>query len=109
MFDLLLILVIILCNSLWVFGFWFSTQEGMINEWIDKLMPAKAFPSDKEGYPEWLRKPLFSCPICMASVHSFIFPLIILAFGFDWSMLYGLPFYIVMLSGLNGIILSLQK
>lgn len=93
MFDLLLI---ILTNSLYIYGLWFSAQDGMINEWVGKLLNNK---------PEWVKMPLYSCPICMASVHSYILPLSVLVLGLDPLALLVWPFYVVMLAGLNGIIL----
>lgn len=34
-----------------------TTWEGMINEWVGKAL---------FNAPEWIKKPLYDCPICMA-------------------------------------------
>ena len=34
-----------------------TTWEGMINEWVA---------NKADHWPEWVKKPLFACPICMA-------------------------------------------
>lgn len=97
MIDLLLILTI---NSLYIFGLWYAAGKEMIFEPLVKPF---------EDFPWWFKKPIYDCPICMASVHSYIFPLIILFFGLDITLLWVWPFYIVMLAGLNGIILNIGK
>lgn len=55
-----LILLLIL-NSFFIVGFHLTTREGEINQWVDNLL-WKA--------PEWIKKPLYDCPTCCASVHS---------------------------------------
>lgn len=44
-----------------IVGMHLSTHEGEINSWVDKLFG---------NLPEWIKKPLYDCPTCMASVHS---------------------------------------
>jgi len=100
MFDIILILATILCNCLYIHGLKAAMNDGMILDFIPRKL---------NNLPEWLKMPLFECPICMSSFHSYILPLVILAFGFSWTLLWVLPFYIVMLAGLNALILSFQK
>lgn len=58
MTDLLILLIL---NSFFIVGFHITTQEGEINSWVDNLLFAA---------PEWVKKPLYSCPTCMSSLHS---------------------------------------
>lgn len=58
MSELILLLVL---NSLFIVGFHQTTREGEINNWVDALL---------WKLPEWIKKPLYDCPTCMASVHS---------------------------------------
>jgi len=56
-----LLLTIVFC-SLYCFGWWIITSDGMIlygvRIWADNNLP------------EFLYKPLFGCPVCFASVHG---------------------------------------
>jgi hypothetical protein len=55
----------------------------------------------KSRLPEWVCKPLFSCPVCMSSVWSLVF---LGVFGIpDWEFI---PVIILMVAGLNTIIVS---
>jgi hypothetical protein len=66
------LLLFALCLSLWINALHLAFGEGMILEpffkWLDKNITNK-----------YIRKPLFACGTCMASIHSlpllFIFPL----------------------------------
>jgi len=58
MSELILLLIF---NSLFIIGFHLSTQEGEVNAWVDNLC---------HNLPEYIKKPLYDCPTCMASVHS---------------------------------------
>lgn len=97
MIELLLILV---ANTLYIHGLKAAMSEGMILDFIPRKL---------DGLPEWVKMPLFDCPICMSSVHSYILPFSLYFFGYGWHLLWAWPFYIVMLAGLNGIILKLTK
>lgn len=55
-----LILLLIL-NALFIVGFHQTTHDGEINSWVSNLL---------DNAPEWVKKPLYACPTCMASVHS---------------------------------------
>lgn len=49
-------------------------------------------------FPSWLRKPLYDCPRCMASIHStYVY------FLFGQELIY-YPVYILMLSGMIEIV-----
>lgn len=86
-------------NSLYIYGLWYSMGEGMILEPIVKYL---------KKAPKAIHKPLFDCPICMASIHSYLLPIAVV-FGFvEPIYLLAWIFYIIMMAGLNGIIASLQ-
>lgn len=55
------LLILFLLNSFFIVGFHITTQEGEINNWVDKLLWSA---------PSWIKKPLYDCPTCCASVHS---------------------------------------
>jgi len=96
-YDILLLLIL---NSLYIFGFANSTQYGLT---VDKT------PDDKEllwfirwrlrNAPAWIKNPLFDCVICMASLHSFPY----LIFYHDLTLTNGATYiiYIFALSGFN--------
>lgn len=92
------ILTLIL-NSFYVYGLWYSMGEGMILQPIVKYL---------KKAPKAIHKPLFDCPICMASIHSYLLPVAVVFGLLEPIYLLALPFYIVMLAGLNGIILAMQ-
>lgn len=56
------ILLTILFCSLYCFGWWIITSEGMIlygvRIWADNNLP------------RFIYKPLFGCPVCFASIHG---------------------------------------
>lgn len=88
-------ITIFLFNCLFIIGLWRATRPGMV---LDKIHSVEM--------PEWLRFPLYECPTCMASAHSFIiYWSYVLMTGQD--LLFSIafyPFYIVALAGLNSII-----
>lgn len=58
-------------------------------------------------FGEFYSKPLFTCPPCMASVHSTYFYAFFLSLiGFSWQWLLFYPLYVLILCGLNFIISS---
>ena len=70
------LLLLLLFNSLYIFGFASATQYG---ETVDKTPD----PNDKEllwfirwhlrNAPKYIQKPIFGCVVCMASVHSWVY------------------------------------
>jgi len=52
---------LIIINSLFIFGVYSALQRGMILEKLGDLI---------DKLPEFYRKPLMSCPICMSSVYG---------------------------------------
>ena len=64
----------------------------MINEWVPRL----AF-----NWPEWIKKPLFACPICMAWWHG----LLILFIGYKADIFppYGIVAQFLIISAAGGI------
>ena len=99
------ILLLLLFNSLYIFGFASATDYG---ETVDKTPD----PDDREllwwirwylrNAPKWIQKPVFGCVVCMASVHSWPF----LLFNHELTLLNGATYiiYIFALSGFNAIV-----
>ena len=94
------ILTILLLNTLYIFGLKASMNEGMILE---------AIPKQLKWLPDWAKMPLFDCPICMSSGHSYIFPWLLLYLGNGLTLLWLYPIYVVALAGINSIILNLTN
>jgi hypothetical protein len=93
----------LLFTSLFIFGVWLSTAEGMIG---DKLR--------WEFISLWpnLAKPVVDCPTCMASVYGSLAywgQYLINDNTTDLLTFIGWPIFVVCLAGLNGIILKLAK
>ena len=90
------ILIAVLAGAAWCLGIRALFQEGMILEGLGQKLD--------ETLPEWINKPLWRCPPCMASVHGTILWLTFL------SGEYGLlswPFFVVCLCGVNYVIVNL--
>ena len=90
----------ILLTSLWIWGFYYATrvQYSLIElKFTQKeiLWPIKWY--GDMYLPEWLRKPLYDCPMCMASAHSLLLSLF---FGIDYTII----LIVTMTCGLNYII-----
>jgi hypothetical protein len=72
---------LLLINSLIIWGFYASIQEGMIFAKLGLFIRGKYLkePDGKDdldmpiGYhlPAWIKKPLGTCPVCMSSVYGF--------------------------------------
>jgi hypothetical protein len=90
------LLLIALFNALHIIGLHLSTGEGMINYWVHQAT-AKL--------PNWLTKPLFDCPTCMASIHSTYFYWYFA--DLTWVALLAYPFYITAVAGISTLINSL--
>lgn len=85
------IFILLLLNSFAILGVHQTTNEGMI---FEKLATWCEY-----NLPEWLNKPLWACPYCMASIHStyfFVPYAIITEQSFVWW-----PIYIFTLCGFN--------
>jgi len=89
-------LLTVLMISLITIGIFVTTWENMIF-----YKPAKWL---KSKLPEWLHKPLFSCPICMASFWT-----LFLVSIFDIRKLIYSPIIILLVAGLNTIFLSIYS
>lgn len=104
MTDFLLLLIV---TSLWCIGVWNAFGPDMIFGKIGEL--ARGTNTESRGFkvnkalPSWVRKPLFDCPFCMASIHGFASCTIF--HGLDWMVI---PF-IVCLSGLNYIVIQITE
>lgn len=83
------LLTIIIC-SLYCFGIWIASSDGMILHGVREL--------SKKYLPEVLYKPLFGCVVCFASIHG----------GYCYILLNGIDIMIipalVATSGLNYIL-----
>jgi len=91
-------LIVLLFASFWCFGISVIFKEEMILEkagiWMD------------ENILPYLNKPLWKCPICMASIHgTAIFALFVMPIYGIWLWV---PFC-VCLAGLNYVIINLFK
>ena len=99
------ILLLLLFNSLYIFGFFSATDY---TETVD-LTPD---PNDREALwwikwglrnaPQWLQKPIFGCVVCMASVHSWVYPVFYPELTLINLVTYII--YIFALSGFNAIV-----
>ena len=88
----------LIINSFICIGFNIATEPGMVLNWVEKLL---------EKSPLWLQKPIYLCPMCMASVHSlWLFP----SLNISWWLY---PGYVLALCGLNaltyGIVTSVRE
>lgn len=106
------LLILIIFNSFLCLGFYQAclyietTQQIVIG---DEIKPVKSFnkgllwfvPKYFNKYPWWLRKPLYDCLACMASIHSWPYWLVV-----DWNIksLMFYPVYVLALSGFNFIL-----
>lgn len=93
-------LIQIILTSLWIWGFYYATrvQYSLIElKFTQKeILWFVKWYGDKY-LPEWIRKPLYDCPMCMASAHSLVLSLY---FGIDLTILIFIP----CVCGLNYII-----
>ncbi len=99
------ILLLLIFNSLYIFGFSSATDYGLD---VDK----KPDPTDREllwfirwylrKAPDYIQKPIFRCVICMGSLHSWPY----LLFHHELTLLNGTTYiiYIFALSGFNAIV-----
>jgi len=96
------ILLLLLFNSLYIFGFNNATRY---TEDVDR----QPDPNDREvlwfmrwwlkDAPVWLKNPLFDCVVCMSSLHSWVY----LVFNHELTLTNGITYiiYIFALSGFN--------
>lgn len=85
---------VLLFAAFWCYGFWTLFREEMILEKVSILMD--------EHLPEYMNKPLWKCPLCMASVHgTAIYAIFLMPIYGIWLWV---PFC-VCLCGLNQIIM----
>jgi hypothetical protein len=93
----------LLFTSLFIFGVWLSTAEGMIGDEL-RWEFISLWPN--------LAKPVVDCPTCMASVYGSLAywgQYLINDNTTDLLTFIGWPIFVVCLAGLNGIILKLAK
>lgn len=82
----------IIITGLFIWGIYYATRV----KWSDieqKFTQKEIFWFVKwygdKWLSEWITKPLYDCPMCMASVHSVA--LAALFFGFTWNLLLIIP------------------
>jgi len=80
-------------NSFICFGVYKALDAGMILHRVNRWTVRKR-------WPDWITKPLFLCPVCMASFWGTAY---FVAIGITW---YWLPFWILAVAGLNRILLN---
>ena len=82
----------IIITSLYINGIFAVTSPGMIFERIHIY-------ADQLRLPDWIKKPLFDCSVCMSSIHG-------LYMGFVFNIeLIMLPVFILAVCGLNYVII----
>lgn len=88
-------------NILWIVGCWNAALPGQILDPIATWMygDGRAVPPIKGNAPDWISKPLFLCPMCMASVHGTLW-----WFVFNMGSVWFWPVYVVCLSGVMKLI-----
>ena len=97
---------LLIINSLIIWGVYASIQEGFIFEKVGNWIRG-----DVDGFkplPSWIKKPLATCPICMASVYGtpvFWFSYLTDLINFDF-IIFVYICYIFALAGLNYLILT---
>ncbi|MEE9574069.1 MAG: hypothetical protein V3W20_13525 [Candidatus Neomarinimicrobiota bacterium] len=109
---------LLIINSLIIWGVYTSLQEGMIfgriGNWIrfeveevEQIGDIK-YPITKENLPFWIKKPLATCPICMASVYGtpvFWYAYLTGLIQYDYIIIVYIC-YVFALAGLNYLILA---
>ncbi len=110
---------LLIINSLLIWGVYASLQEGFIFEKVGNWIRGKHYAKDpipgykrtcieKDNLPSWIKKPLATCPICMASVYGtpvFWFAYFTDLINFDF-IIFVYICYIFALAGLNYLILT---
>lgn len=110
---------LLIINSLIIWGVYASIQEGFIFEriglfirgrhWIKKGDIDSHYDDDqKDNLPSWIKKPLGTCPVCMASVYGtpvFWFAYLIGHLQNDYIIIIYIC-YIFALAGVNYLILA---
>lgn len=91
------VIVMGVLNALFIIGWWNAFLPGQILGDVGDFLAgnAKENPPIEAHAPDWITKPLFMCPRCMASIHGILW-----WFCFSIGPWYILPFYVVCLSGL---------
>lgn len=104
---------LLIINSLLIWGVYASLQEGFIFEkvgnWIRGFKTAKTYQIERKyNLPSWIKKPLVTCPICMASVYGT--PVFWLSYYMELINVDFIIFvyicYVFALAGLNYLILT---
>lgn len=85
----------IITTSFIVFAIWFSFREGEIFGRIHQLL---------WGIPEWMKQPLFECPVCMTPYYGSAFYWIFIGNSIaEWIVT------VIAAMGLNAIIVFIKE
>lgn len=93
-------LIALIINSLYIIGFYFSFQEGMIFERLNPYPLLKLWKPERKTL-NYLFKPIVGCVVCMASVHGLLFLYVFK--NYLHLDIYIVIFYIFALAGINRI------
>ena len=105
---------LLIINSLIIWGVYASLQEGFIWEyWGNRIrgkhhIKGELYHYYKYQLPSWIKKPLATCPICMASVYGtpvFWFAYLTDLINFDFIIIVYIC-YIFALAGVNYLMLT---
>lgn len=103
MSELIYMMILLIFNSFVIFG-WYKCTYYELNEFgyvieDSKMVFWRLNYFCSKYISEWWMKPLFTCPICMASVHSTYVYWIFMPQTFDSLIIY--PVYVLALAGFN--------
>jgi len=98
------VILLLLFNSLYIFGLWYAADYSVETN-VDGVETYKE--GEILGYlgyyaemlPTWLYKPLLGCVVCMASLHSWVYPVF-----YPELTLMNLVTYIIYIFALSGFI-----
>ena len=108
---------LLIINSLIIWGVYTSIQEGMIFEGVGNFIKYKKVTYEnmtkltKDRFPQWMQKPLATCPICMSSIYGtpvFWFAYFTDMINYDYTIIVYIC-YVFALAGLNYLILAFMS
>lgn len=115
MIDFPFIFCLLVFNCLWCVGIFEACQYEVVEEkfhsektgwkinydFRDRML-LWWFSFNTRGWPWWVKKPLYGCLTCMASIHGALFLLVFAPFS-GYTLLVA-PFYVGALAGLNQLV-----
>jgi hypothetical protein len=97
MIDFILAIIV---TSTWTWGFHVLFEEGHLLEGVGKVI--------ERTIGTWYSKPIFLCPICMASVHGTI-AFWVMYFNDHLNNAYTWPAFCICLAGINYLLVKLTS